>query len=178
MPRNAATKVSYGASQVARFTSYDDAMAFGREKSRSGHLVEVSNRTGLIGQFERGKSTPEFAHNDRDYREPREPVTYASVLRGARTRFEATVKAIGFTDHADQIEDALNTAINEAIPIENALVLEVALSDLTLGFPESFDGSTDIYGVLRGSIRESLRNDLDDDLNEAKASESEVTEDA
>lgn len=43
---------------VARFTSLEDAMAFARQQ----RWAEVSDRTGLIGQFEDGRATPEFDH--------------------------------------------------------------------------------------------------------------------
>ena len=54
------------AGRVARFSDYPDAMYFARDCSAMVHgLVEVSDKTGLIGQFFDGDTTREFeAHWD------------------------------------------------------------------------------------------------------------------
>jgi len=59
-----------GDDHVARFSSYSDAIWFAREVSRldsprfAGGTSEVSDRTGLIAQFDDGAATPEFSHLD------------------------------------------------------------------------------------------------------------------
>ena len=50
-------------SHVARFTNERDARDFGAFVSRRGNsLVEMSDKTGLIGQWDCGAVTPEFFH--------------------------------------------------------------------------------------------------------------------
>lgn len=59
--------VTYPRDQLARFSDYQDALDFARMWGWS----QVSDRTGLIAQFEGGTrnkpgtATPEFAHLDR-----------------------------------------------------------------------------------------------------------------
>lgn len=49
--------------QVARFSDEKDAREFGAYVSRRGNsLVEMSDKTGLIGQWDCGAVTPEFFH--------------------------------------------------------------------------------------------------------------------
>ncbi len=50
---------------VAAFASYVDAMRYAQERSRRDGLVEVADRTGLVGQYNRGNSTQEFADRHR-----------------------------------------------------------------------------------------------------------------
>lgn len=56
--------VHYG-SEIAKFSDRSDAMTFARMAGYS----EVSDKTGLIGQFVEGKATPEFAHLDKNPQE-------------------------------------------------------------------------------------------------------------
>ena len=61
--------VEYGyGPRVARFSDFGDAMRFARAMSASFHrrseVIAMGSVGGLIGQWDDGKSTPEFAHND------------------------------------------------------------------------------------------------------------------
>ena len=51
-------------SRVAKFTSNRDAMRFAEAKSAEPQfrdwLIEVGHKTGLVGQYQNGKTTPEF----------------------------------------------------------------------------------------------------------------------
>jgi hypothetical protein len=52
--------------EIARFSNVHDALAYGRMISREqGAMIEVGAPDGLIGQFNDGDATPEFAHLDR-----------------------------------------------------------------------------------------------------------------
>lgn len=70
--------VRYG-NHIAKFSSNRDAMRFAEAVSASpdfydwqglgnGTLIEVSHKSGLVGQYRNGKTTPEFQihHNCRD----------------------------------------------------------------------------------------------------------------
>lgn len=51
--------------QVARFSNEREAREFGKFISRREmSLVEMSDKTGLIGQWDCGAVTPEFAHTE------------------------------------------------------------------------------------------------------------------
>lgn len=53
--------VRYG-KDLAKFSSNMDAMEFAERMSlRTGHLIEVQHKTGLVGQYKNGVTTPEFA---------------------------------------------------------------------------------------------------------------------
>lgn len=55
--------------QIAKFSSNRDAMEFAERMSqRTGHTIEVQHKTGLVGQYCNGVTTPEFAmhHECRD----------------------------------------------------------------------------------------------------------------
>lgn len=57
-----------GFDQVAKFSSLHRAFEYARMLSESGFLIEVCDKTGIIGQFRCSKATPEFAHlDDYDY---------------------------------------------------------------------------------------------------------------
>ena len=49
--------------KLARFSDFADAMMFAHSMSWGDGLVEVSDATGLVGQFASGKSTPQFERN-------------------------------------------------------------------------------------------------------------------
>lgn len=53
--------VHYGA-EVAKFSHWEDAIAFGRFITIGGGRAEVIEPRGIIGQFSYGRATPEFAH--------------------------------------------------------------------------------------------------------------------
>lgn len=60
--------VRYGR-DVAKFSSNRDAMLFAETKSREpmfqGWLIEVGHKSGLVGQYQNGRTTEEFqAHHD------------------------------------------------------------------------------------------------------------------
>lgn len=51
--------------QVARFSDESEARNFGKFVSRRGNsIVEMSDKTGLIGQWIDGTVTPEFDHTE------------------------------------------------------------------------------------------------------------------
>jgi hypothetical protein len=51
--------------QVARFSDESEARNFGKFVSRRGNsLVEMSDKTGLVGQWQSGIATPEFAFTE------------------------------------------------------------------------------------------------------------------
>lgn len=54
----------YYQNKVARFSDDPDARLFGRLQSRFGHLTEMTDKTGLIGQWHHGRETEEFAGHD------------------------------------------------------------------------------------------------------------------
>jgi hypothetical protein len=49
--------------QIARFSSYDDAMTFARAHGQR-FSSQVNHSSGVIGQFHNGKASQEFAHLD------------------------------------------------------------------------------------------------------------------
>lgn len=51
-------------SHAARFSHEGHARDFGKQISRFGLLVEMRDKTGLIGQWHNGSVTPEFAHTE------------------------------------------------------------------------------------------------------------------
>lgn len=53
---------------VAKFTNYLHAMDFACANSYGGRLVEVGHKTGIVGQYRDGKTTPEFELHDANYR--------------------------------------------------------------------------------------------------------------
>lgn len=53
-----------GSMRTAKFSNYDDAMTFARQRNSSEVSLTVGRGKGLIGQFQKGKATPEFAHLD------------------------------------------------------------------------------------------------------------------
>lgn len=55
--------VTYGP-HIARFSNEQDARIFGRHMSGTGTLIEMRDKTGLIGQWQNGKATEEFKHAD------------------------------------------------------------------------------------------------------------------
>jgi hypothetical protein len=55
--------LNYG-EHVARFSHEGHARDFGKSMSRFGLLVEMRDKTGLIGQWHNGGVTPEFAHTE------------------------------------------------------------------------------------------------------------------
>lgn len=63
--------VRYGR-EIAKFSSNRDAMHFAEAKSREipfrNHLIEVGHKTGLVGQYQNGRTTKEFEqhHECRD----------------------------------------------------------------------------------------------------------------
>lgn len=63
--------VRYGG-EIAKFSSNSDAMRFAQSKSIapafSDWLIEVQHKTGIVGQYRNGATTPEFElhHNLRD----------------------------------------------------------------------------------------------------------------
>lgn len=50
-----------GVEALAKFSLHDEAMSFARSRT----WAEVADKSGLVGQFHRGKATLEFAHLDR-----------------------------------------------------------------------------------------------------------------
>ena len=46
--------------EVAKFSGYKQAMLFADYMSRKGDLVEVRDKSGIVGQYQNGVSTPEF----------------------------------------------------------------------------------------------------------------------
>ena len=60
--------VRYGNGHIAKFSCNRDAMHFAEAQSRGGELVEVQHKTGLVGQYQNGRTTPEFElhHSLRD----------------------------------------------------------------------------------------------------------------
>ena len=60
--------VRYGR-ELAKFSSNRDAMHFAEAMSllpsHGDYLIEVSHKTGIVGQYRNGKTTPEFQlHHD------------------------------------------------------------------------------------------------------------------
>jgi hypothetical protein len=60
--------VRYG-HNIAKFSSNRDAMHFAEAQSQAPELrdcwIEVSHKTGLVGQYRNGQTTPEFQlHHD------------------------------------------------------------------------------------------------------------------
>lgn len=58
--------VRYGR-EIAKFSSNRDAMHFAEAMSLAnpGYLIEVGHKTGLVGQYRNGDTTPEFQlHHD------------------------------------------------------------------------------------------------------------------
>ena len=53
---------------VAKFSNYLHAMDFAAANSYGGALIEVQHKSGLVGQYRDGKTTPEFALHDSQYR--------------------------------------------------------------------------------------------------------------
>ncbi len=53
--------VVYYQAKIARFSDYVDAHAFARQQSHFGGLVEIVGKDGMVGQYDHGKPTPEFA---------------------------------------------------------------------------------------------------------------------
>jgi hypothetical protein len=53
---------------VAKFSNYLHAMDFAAANSYGGRLTEVGHKTGIVGQYCNGKTTPEFALHDAEYR--------------------------------------------------------------------------------------------------------------
>lgn len=56
--------VVYGrAHKAARFSDFADAMWFAEQMSARHGWAEVAHKTGLVGQYKNGTTTPEFAHH-------------------------------------------------------------------------------------------------------------------
>lgn len=56
--------IRYGG-HTAKFSCNRDAMRFAESMSAGGELIEVRHKTGIVGQYQNGKSTPEFQmHHD------------------------------------------------------------------------------------------------------------------
>lgn len=53
--------VRYGNDKRARFSDYFDAMWFAEQVSMKAGWAEVGHKTGLVGQYNNGVTTPEFA---------------------------------------------------------------------------------------------------------------------
>jgi hypothetical protein len=180
MPRaRLTTTVSYGAN-LAKFSDHDAAHAFAREQSRTGGMTEVSNKTGLVGQYEGGKATPEFAHIDEMNPNlvPHEPMTYAALVSDARGYFQDGLMATDSKDE-DELREVMDEAIGRAIPIYNNVILEILMSDIAQGYPDDhtvMQGAEDIYEAARASLRESLKDELRGDLDQAVEDRNEEEE--
>jgi hypothetical protein len=59
---------------VAKFSNYLHAMDFAAAMSYGARLTEVAHRTGIVGQYRNGKTTPEFAPHDKNYRDELERI--------------------------------------------------------------------------------------------------------
>jgi hypothetical protein len=64
MAKRAKYVVHLDSGHIARFSYHTDALDYGRLRSHVDGITEVSAPDGLIGQFENGRATPEFAHLD------------------------------------------------------------------------------------------------------------------
>lgn len=62
MSKNSLFTVAY-LGEIAKFSSYKDAMLFAQAVSASNELIEVRHQTGLVGQYQGGNPTPEFAEH-------------------------------------------------------------------------------------------------------------------
>jgi len=49
--------------EVAKFSSYKDAMLFAQAVSASDELIEVRHTAGIVGQYRAGKPTPRYAEH-------------------------------------------------------------------------------------------------------------------
>lgn len=47
--------------EVARFSSFKDAMLFAQAMSASKDVIEVRHAAGVVGRYQAGEPTPEFA---------------------------------------------------------------------------------------------------------------------
>ncbi len=59
--------VTYNRGEVGRFSSLHDAMSFAQTQSRLSGWAEVRHKTGIIGQYDNGAPTPEFAQHHQDH---------------------------------------------------------------------------------------------------------------
>lgn len=63
---------------------------------------------------------------------------------------------------ASEVQDWLHELVDGHVPIMNASLLECALDDLTVGFPDDFQeaasGTDNVYGVLSRAIYDRLRD--------------------
>lgn len=63
---------------------------------------------------------------------------------------------------ASEVQDWLHDLVDSHVPVMNASLLECALDDLTVGFPDDFQeaasGTDNVYGILARSIFDRLRD--------------------
>lgn len=65
MAKNSLFTVPYFG-EIAKFSSYKDAMLFAQAVSASNELIEVRHTAGVVGQYRAGKPTPRFEDHHAD----------------------------------------------------------------------------------------------------------------
>lgn len=65
MPKNSLFTVPYFG-EIAKFSSYKDAMLFAQAMSAAKEVIEVRHAAGVVGQYWGGKPTPRFEQHHAD----------------------------------------------------------------------------------------------------------------